>query len=160
MPEKDDNGLVVLLVEDEDVLRRTYRRALEGEGYSVIEASDGNQALEYFLDPLEHFKGSQPHLILTDINMPGMSGDIFLKNLRDKGYRGIPTLIMSGFPNQQEFSDALNLARQQYSQSQIESLQLELNMAFDKIVGLVKPFSLRNLRERVVAINSVVFNYE
>jgi two-component system cell cycle sensor histidine kinase/response regulator CckA len=59
----------VLLVEDEEGVRRLSRRLLEAHGYHVLEASGGEQALEFavrYPDPI--------HLLLTDVVMPGMSG--------------------------------------------------------------------------------------
>ena len=59
----------ILLVEDEDSLRRLARDVLEMNGYTVIDAPNGNAALEAY----SQHKG-RIHLILTDLVMPGMSG--------------------------------------------------------------------------------------
>jgi two-component system cell cycle sensor histidine kinase/response regulator CckA len=59
----------VLLAEDEDVVRRLASRILRRAGYTVIEASDGAQAL----DLCASLEGDL-HLLLTDTVMPGMSG--------------------------------------------------------------------------------------
>jgi two-component system, cell cycle sensor histidine kinase and response regulator CckA len=59
----------VLLVEDEEGVRRLSRRLLEAHGYHVLEASGGEEALEFaarYPDPI--------HLLLTDVVMPGLSG--------------------------------------------------------------------------------------
>ena len=59
----------ILIVEDEEVVRKLAVRVLEGQGYKVLEAQDGGKAFmlcEEFKDPI--------HLILTDVVMPGMSG--------------------------------------------------------------------------------------
>jgi two-component system, OmpR family, KDP operon response regulator KdpE len=57
----------ILVVDDEPQIRRVLRVSLSGDGYDVIEAKDGQQAVEMVMR--EH-----PDLILMDVNMPGMSG--------------------------------------------------------------------------------------
>jgi len=59
----------VLLVEDEESLRRLSREFLENKGYTVLEASNGEEAIsicERYEKPI--------HLMVTDVVMPGMSG--------------------------------------------------------------------------------------
>jgi two-component system, cell cycle sensor histidine kinase and response regulator CckA len=81
----------VLLVEDEEGVRRLSRRLLEAHGYHVLEASGGEQALEFgarYPDPI--------HLLLTDVVMPGMSGPEVagqIQALRPK----IKILFMTGY---------------------------------------------------------------
>ena len=59
----------VLLVEDEESLRRLTRQFLEQSGYHVIEAANGSLALEVVQEHLGPI-----HLLLSDVVMPGMSG--------------------------------------------------------------------------------------
>ncbi len=67
----------VLVVEDEEIVRKLAVRILKGLGYKVLEASDGGKALilcEEYQDPI--------HLILTDVVMPGMSGRKLVERLK------------------------------------------------------------------------------
>ena len=64
-----------LVVDDSSVARKIARRILEEIGFNVIEAEDGEQALEAC-------KASLPEAILLDWNMPVMDGYDFLGNLR------------------------------------------------------------------------------
>jgi CheY-like chemotaxis protein len=57
----------VLVVDDEEMVRRFMRRVLEGEGYRVLEASNGDEALSI----LQTFAID---LVVTDIRMPVMTG--------------------------------------------------------------------------------------
>jgi two-component system KDP operon response regulator KdpE len=57
----------ILVVDDEPQIRRVLRTTLSGNGYDVILAKDGQEAIEMVMR--EH-----PDLILLDVNMPGMSG--------------------------------------------------------------------------------------
>jgi len=66
---------IVLVVDDSDVSRTLIRYELENEGYHVIEASDGNQALSCLL------MGPFPDLIVLDIHMPKLDGFETLKRI-------------------------------------------------------------------------------
>jgi PAS domain S-box-containing protein len=66
----------VLLVEDEDMVRKVVRRTLVGQGYKVIEASNGKEALTLALeDP------ARISLVLTDVMMPAMGGPELARRL-------------------------------------------------------------------------------
>ena len=73
-------GLSILLVDDDEALRRTSKRMLVRLGYRVIEARDGEEALRA-LD------GSSPEvdLILSDLSMAGMDGLELFRRLRERG---------------------------------------------------------------------------
>jgi two-component system, cell cycle sensor histidine kinase and response regulator CckA len=62
-------GETVLLVEDEDNVRRLLTLILRRCGYEVLEAASGHEALEIF-----NRRGSEIHLVLTDMVMPNMTG--------------------------------------------------------------------------------------
>ena len=70
-------GRCVLLVEDEDQLRRVMKDLLEREGYKVAEARDGAQALD-------EVDRSAPDLIMLDLNLPGLDGYGVLQRLRSR----------------------------------------------------------------------------
>jgi CheY-like chemotaxis protein len=61
--------LTVLVVDDEDLLRGFMARVMANDGYRVLEAANGIEALAWFGN------GGLPiHLVITDILMPGMGG--------------------------------------------------------------------------------------
>jgi len=78
----------ILLVEDEDAVRRVARRALELQGYRVIDAADGETALAIAGD-------HAVDLVLSDVMMPGMLGPTFAAALRER-FPGLPVVFMSG----------------------------------------------------------------
>jgi PAS domain S-box-containing protein len=78
----------ILLVEDEDSVRRVARRALELHGYTIIEAVDGAQALALAAD-------NDIDLVLSDVMMPGMLGTSLVEELRQSNSE-LPVLFMSG----------------------------------------------------------------
>ena len=82
----------ILLVEDEDTVRRFVRRALDTHGFRVLEASTPEDALAFAA-------GHEPiSLLLTDVVMPRMSGPELAHRLQ--GTRPeLPVLYMSGYPS-------------------------------------------------------------
>ncbi|HUF36445.1 MAG TPA: type II/IV secretion system protein [Gemmatimonadales bacterium] len=82
-------GSCVLLVEDEDQLRRVMKDLLEREGYIVAEARDGVQAL----DQVDRFA---PDVIILDLNLPGLDGYGVLTQLRSRpATRDIPVMVLT-----------------------------------------------------------------
>jgi PAS domain S-box-containing protein len=81
----------LLLVEDEDDVRELAREVLERQGYTVVEASDGAEALSLF-----EREGSRIDFILTDVVMPRMSGRELVDRVR-ASRPSIPVLYMSGY---------------------------------------------------------------
>ena len=82
-------GTCVLLVEDEDQLRRVMKDLLERDGYTVAEARDGVQAL----DQVDRFA---PDVIILDLNLPGLDGYGVLTQLRSRpATRSIPVMVLT-----------------------------------------------------------------
>jgi two-component system cell cycle sensor histidine kinase/response regulator CckA len=80
----------ILLVEDQEDLRRLLNRALRQAGFRVIEAANGEQALAAF------GSASYPvHLLLTDVVMPGINGCDLAREICFRE-PGIQVLLMSG----------------------------------------------------------------
>ena len=89
------NGRVVLVVEDEPALRAMIRRLLSREGYTVLEADNGTQALRL----LQGAAGRTVELVLTDVRMPQMGGRELAAVLA-RSQPGLPVILMSGFTAQ------------------------------------------------------------
>jgi two-component system response regulator MprA len=68
----------VLVVEDDQPIRASIRRALAYEGYAVTEAADGESALD-------SVQQSPPDLILLDLNLPGIDGIEVCRRIREAG---------------------------------------------------------------------------
>lgn len=81
MTEGQPGGRVCLIVDDSRVIRKIAAKIAQALGYSVLEAENGEEALA-------RCKQSMPQLILTDWNMPVMSGLDFVSQLR-----AIPTPV-------------------------------------------------------------------
>jgi CheY-like chemotaxis protein len=93
----------VLIVDDDDTMRRLLRATLpHAEGFEIIEASDGKQALELL-------EQNEPvHLVLLDWMMPGRSGADVLEQLRSR-HPEVPVIVVTAElePRQRELADSL-----------------------------------------------------
>jgi two-component system cell cycle sensor histidine kinase/response regulator CckA len=83
----------ILLAEDEPSLRRLMTRVLRTQGYTILEAADGNEALA-----LAQANGAKIQLLLTDVIMPGLSGKMLAEWLSQVN-PGIKVLFISGYIN-------------------------------------------------------------
>src|SRR6266699_3300459 len=82
-------ALKVLLVDDEDSLRKVMKELLERDGYAVAEARDGVQAL----DQIDRVG---PDIIVLDLNLPGLDGYGVLSHLRSRpATAGIPVIVLT-----------------------------------------------------------------
>jgi signal transduction histidine kinase/ActR/RegA family two-component response regulator len=85
----------VLVVEDNEAVRRSVTRTLKAVGYSIIEAVSGDAALALFDD-----NGESIDVILTDVIMPGRyQGPDLVRQIR-KRRPDIPVIFMSGYPHE------------------------------------------------------------
>ena len=79
----------ILYVEDNFENRILVRRVLQAEGYEIIEATSGNEALRLL-------KNTMPDLILTDINMPEMDGYTLTAKIKeDSAFSNVPVIAMT-----------------------------------------------------------------
>ncbi len=82
-------GHRILLVDDDDLERRQMRTAIEQEGWTVTEASDG-------LDALTRLSEARPDVIILDLMMPEMDGFEFLEEMRRKAqWHDIPVVLVT-----------------------------------------------------------------
>jgi CheY-like chemotaxis protein len=87
-------GQTILVVEDEEAVRRLVQRILDRNGYEVLVAQSGKAALE-----LVAAHDGEIDLLLTDVVMPQMSGKELASRFGEAGY-SFPTLFMSGYTDQ------------------------------------------------------------
>lgn len=83
-------SFVALVVDDSMLIRHTVCRFLEERGFAVESATNGQDALEIL-------KRVQPHIIITDMNMPKMSGSELIAALKAQPVTSsIPVVIVAG----------------------------------------------------------------
>lgn len=79
----------ILAVDDSASMRQMVRYTLEGAGYTVVQAADG-------LDALDYARRADAALVLTDVNMPRMDGITLVRELRAlDNYRFTPMLVLT-----------------------------------------------------------------
>lgn len=83
--------LLILLVDDEDVVRRSAGRVVRQSGHRVIFARSGEEALRIYDETQP-----RPDLVLMDLNMPGMTGDQAFKKLKEVDPEA-PVVFVSGY---------------------------------------------------------------
>ena len=89
----------VLIVEDDDHLREALQEILISEGYQVITAEDGLEALDWLSRVI-------PDLMIVDILMPGLGGPELIKRLRETSqWEKIPILVLSGYADLTRYRD-------------------------------------------------------
>ena len=106
----------ILLVEDEAMVRAVAERALTRQGYQVLTATNGEEALE-LLD-----EGAEIDLLISDVVMPTMDGPTLVRAVREK-YPDLKVLFMSGYAEE----------------------QLRKSIDIDRVSFLAKPFSVQQL---------------
>ena len=89
-PRDNDSRRLVLVVDDEPMMRLLARESLEGSGFRVIEAAEGREALELCRE-------RHPRIVLLDVNMPVMDGFEACRRLRESAFGAhLPILMMTG----------------------------------------------------------------
>lgn len=102
LPAVSGGGETILLAEDDDLVRQLLSRVLRGQGYRVLEASDGQTAIDMFRNA-----SADVQLVLTDLMMPRRSGlELVDSVLAFK--QGTPIVVMSGFTSDPEGAKRLN----------------------------------------------------
>jgi DNA-binding response OmpR family regulator len=82
-------GARILVVEDHPTMRDAMRLVLEGEGFAIDEASDGESALEMV-------RADPPDLVFLDLNIPGVSGTDVLSALKgDPATASVSVIIVT-----------------------------------------------------------------
>jgi two-component system cell cycle sensor histidine kinase/response regulator CckA len=117
----------VLLVEDEAMVRAVAERALTRQGYSVVTAANGEEALEL----LE--AGTKIDLLVSDVVMPSMDGPTLVRHARER-YPDLPILFMSGYAEE----------------------QLRRSIDLPRVAFLPKPFSVQQLAEAARAAIALI----
>ena len=113
---------VILVVDDSATVRKFVSLSLSMQGFKVVSACDGMEALEKL--PTE-----KVDLVLTDLNMPNMDGYEFIRTLRESNlYKDLPVIILSSLSDQTSRDLGLKSGAHSY---------------------LVKPFSIEKVQYEV-----------
>lgn len=120
--EKDDDPYTILIIEDDETIRKAMIRMFEAEEYKVISAADGTQ-LTRVLD------NSPIDLILLDIGLPWVNGYELAELMKGhKDLKYIPLIFVSGRTSEEDIKKAFSVGADDY---------------------IKKPFDVENLKKTV-----------
>ena len=101
----------IIVIDDQEPIRRIVRRTLEPEGHEILDASDGELGM--------HLLEQHPaELVITDIFMPGQDGILTLREIRKK-FPAVKVIVISGGDS----SGLLDLRRDAELLGAVKSLQ-------------------------------------
>lgn len=95
----------ILIVDDEPLVRKSLGRACRSKGHEVVEAVDGNDGLERWLE-------SRPDLVFLDVLMPGLSGPELLKELL--GRHQSKVILMSAYSGEHNVTMAQQIGADRF----------------------------------------------
>lgn len=110
---------LVMIVEDSDVLRKISVFNLKKHGYSIIEAANGEEAIQKLSE------GIKPDLMLLDIMMPKMDGFTVLKKLKENDeWEDIPVIVVTAKGGEDDEKTALSLGATKVMTKPFSPIQL------------------------------------
>ncbi|MDB5050874.1 MAG: hypothetical protein JWO30_3945 [Fibrobacteres bacterium] len=112
----------VLLVEDEESVRKFVSKALESMGYKVLQAGNGREALEKIFRPHDPV-----HLVITDVVMPDMGGRELIDRLHNL-LPGLPVVFISGYLDKAILRKGVNEWEETFLQKPFNPFQLAMKV--------------------------------
>lgn len=112
----------ILIVDDEPFGRETLESILEPEGYTLVMAENGYQAIE-------KARELQPDIILLDVMMPGMSGFEVCQRIRnEKPLAEIPILFLTALDNRQSLLNGLEVGADDFISKPFDRFELRARL--------------------------------
>ena len=128
----------ILVADDEQEIRHLLDHFLRGQGYEVVLAADGNQALKLATE-------ESPQLIVLDIKMPGLDGLEVCKRLKEKEHtKLIPVIVITGFEDNK--IEALNRGADDFVNKPFDMAEISI-----RVKSALRIRHLTNELERAVA---------
>jgi CheY-like chemotaxis protein len=115
----------VLYAEDEKDIRENISEILRDEGFEVIEASNGKEGIEAFLE-------NEPDIVISDIMMPEVSGHEFLKIIRENDNipnNNVPFILLTALNQKEDLIKGIDLKANDYLTKPID---------FDLLIAKIK----------------------
>lgn len=114
--DKDSRVKTVLVIEDEDIIRQSFRDQLEDMGFRVLDAENGR-------DGLDAIKRDPPDLVLTDLRMPEMDGLEFIMHSQVLA-PDTPIIVISGMGRIDEAIEAMRRGAYDYLSKPVKEIDL------------------------------------
>jgi two-component system chemotaxis response regulator CheY len=117
--------MLALVVDDSRAVRSTLRRMLNNNGFDVLEAGHGVEALERL-----HAEASVPDLALVDWNMPEMDGLDLVKSLRqERRFAELPVMMVTAETDPSQIARALMAGADEYAMKPLDEESLVEKLA-------------------------------
>lgn len=98
----------ILIIDDDKAICQLLEKLLEKK-YEVITKGDGMSAMYWLVE------GNIPDLIITDLDMPNLNGEEFIRNLKKSGYyKDVPFIIITGYNNRDQKVRTMRLGVHDY----------------------------------------------
>ena len=128
----------ILVADDEQEIRNLLDHFLKGQGYEVILASDGHEALKLAVE-------ENPQVIILDIKMPGLDGLEVCKQLKENEQtKLIPVIVITGFEDNK--MEALNIGADDFVNKPFDMAEIS-----SRVRSALRIKHLTNELERAVA---------
>ncbi len=133
----------ILLADDDEINIKLLEALLAPEGYSLVFAKDGKEALE-------RLDSSGANLVLLDLMLPKLSGFEVLKRIRGDGkYAALPVIIITALKDRDNMKKGLSLGADDYI-----SKPFDTNELLYKVAAQLKMNSFRKQSDRISALIS------
>lgn len=138
----------ILVVEDDQMIREGICEYLVEFGYSVIEASDGSEALDSFSESV--------NLVILDIQIPFINGLDVLKEIRKKS--NLPILILTAFSDEDYKIEAFTHLADGYIEKpfSLPVLKVRVDSLIEKYFGQIEKFEYENTEVDFTGYTAVV----
>jgi DNA-binding response OmpR family regulator len=114
----------ILVVDDEEHIRLLLREELEDEGYAVITAGDGEEALRLVRE-------EKPDLVTLDIKMPGESGLMILRKIRETDY-DLPVILCTAYSSYKTYFSTVAADHYVVKSSDFTELKEKIRVIFEQ----------------------------
>jgi diguanylate cyclase (GGDEF)-like protein len=142
------SDFVIYVVDDEESIRSVVMDALKGVQYQVETFSDGETALA-------RVKEAPPHVIISDIRMPGMSGIDLLRNVKELS-SDIQFVIMTSHASLETALEAIKLGAYDYIHKPFEDIQDVIKCIDRTVERIYLQYQNEQLLEELARKNSIL----
>lgn len=121
----ETSKLTILVVDDEELVRRFIVTFLSQLGYSCVAALDG-------IDALDKIKENKIDAVITDIKMPKMDGILLTKEISTH-YPGVPVMVMTAFDEEYSAGTAISLGAREFIKKPFSPEEFAIRLS--KMIG-------------------------
>jgi len=121
----ETSKFTILVVDDEELVRRFILTFLSQLGYSCVAALDG-------IDALDKMKENKIDAVITDIKMPRMDGILLTKEVSTQ-YPGVPVMVMTAFDEEYSAGTAISLGAREFIKKPFSPEEFAIRL--NKMIG-------------------------